>query len=187
MMEQVILVDEKDNETGVMPKLEAHQKGILHRAFSVFIFNSKGELLLQQRALNKYHSAGLWSNTCCSHPLPGESINDAANRRLAEEMGLSCKIYPAFSFIYKADLYNDLVEHEYDHVFIGTSDAVPVISKDEVAQSKYIDVQSLTEDMIKNPSTYTAWLRICFERVVEYNGKSSLPVIPTVGEHEGST
>ena len=171
MTEQVILVDENDHETGLMLKLEAHQKGFLHRAFSVFIFNSKGELLLQKRALNKYHSAGLWSNTCCSHPRPGESIHDAANRRLREEMGLSCEINPAFGFIYKADLDNDLIEHEYDHVFIGTSDVGPVINKDEVAKSKYIDIQSLTEDMVKNPDSYTAWLRICLERVVQFKGK----------------
>ena len=176
MMEQVILVDENDHETGLMPKLEAHQKGFLHRAFSVFIFNSKGELLLQQRALNKYHSEGLWSNTCCSHPRPGESINDAANRRLAEEMGLSCEIYPAFGFIYKADLDNDLIEHEYDHVFIGSSDVAPVINNEEVENSKYIDIQSLSKDMIDNPGSYTAWLRICFERVLEHKKNTEISI-----------
>jgi len=174
MMEQVILVDENDHETGVMPKLEAHQKGVLHRAFSIFIFNTKGDLLLQRRALNKYHSAGLWSNTCCSHPFPGEFIHDAANRRLIEEMGLSCEIYPAFSFIYKADLDNDLIEYEYDHVFMGTSDTFPVLNKDEVAQSKYIDIQSLSKDLIENPGTYTAWLRICFDSVLQHKEKGEL-------------
>jgi isopentenyl-diphosphate Delta-isomerase len=117
-MENVILVDIHDNQTGVMEKLEAHQKGLLHRAFSVFIFNSNYEILMQRRSLNKYHSAGLWTNTCCSHPRPGEATDSAANRRLKEEMGLACALKEQFSFIYKASFDNDLTEHELDHVLI---------------------------------------------------------------------
>lgn len=123
-MEYVVLVDEQDKETGTMEKLQAHLNGRLHRAVSVFLFNSKGELLLQQRASGKYHSANLWTNTCCSHPRPGESAYDAANRRLYEEMGLACELSEVFSFIYKAHLGNNLTEHEFDHVFVGTNDNI---------------------------------------------------------------
>src|ERR1043165_5827412 len=133
MEEQVILVNEIDDEMGVMEKMEAHQKAILHRAFSIFIFNNKNEMLLQQRALNKYHSGGLWTNTCCSHPRPGEDTAAAASRRLKEEMGIETSIAPAFSFIYQADFDNGLVEYEYDHVFIGKSTCAIVPNAAEVA------------------------------------------------------
>ena len=128
----VVLVDENDNELGVMKKMLAHEKGVLHRAFSVFIFNSKGELLLQQRANHKYHSAGLWTNTCCSHPRPNETIKDAAHRRLFEEMGMVCDLKIIDNFIYKANFDNGLIEHEFDYIIKGFSDAVPAINKDEV-------------------------------------------------------
>lgn len=165
--DEVILVNENDAEIGLMPKLEAHQKGILHRAFSVFIFNSKGELLLQQRASDKYHSAGLWSNTCCSHPLPHEATEDAAERRLIEEMGMQVSLRFIFSFVYKAKLENDLTEHEFDHVFWGVSDHEPIINTTEVANFRYINVQELVADMQTHPARYTEWLKICFGEVME--------------------
>lgn len=171
MKEQVILVDNLDRPLGIMPKLEAHQKGLLHRAFSVFVFNSNGELLLQQRAINKYHSSGLWSNTCCSHPFPGELVHMAAGRRLKEEMGLKCVLKPAFSFIYRSNLDSGLIEHEYDHVFFGYSDDLPVINKTEVKDYKYLDVQLLADEIIKHPKKYTIWLRKCITDVIEYSNK----------------
>jgi isopentenyl-diphosphate delta-isomerase len=163
-MEKVILVAENDEAIGEMEKMEAHKKGLLHRAFSVFIFNTKGELLLQQRALDKYHSGGLWTNTCCSHPRPGENTIDAAIRRLREEMGMETEIQPLFSFIYRAEFDNDLIEHEFDHVFSGVSDLLPIINKDEVASWKYISMEDLTADMETNPTNYTAWFKIIFSQ-----------------------
>ena len=139
-IEKVILVDENDNQVGVMPKLEAHQKGLLHRAFSVFIFNSKYELLLQKRASSKYHSGGLWTNTCCSHPREGEEILDAAKRRLIEEMGIDTSLRKVHDFIYKAELDNDLTEHEFDHVLYGIYNEDPIINKDEADDFKWIDI-----------------------------------------------
>ena len=132
MHSKVILVDENDVEKGIMDKMEAHQKGVLHRAFSVFVFNYAGELLLQQRADHKYHSGGLWTNTCCSHPAPGEKIADAAVRRLYEEMGFNCELAHSFSFIYKAHFQNGLTEYEFDHVYIGYSDSIPALNKEEL-------------------------------------------------------
>src|SRR5688572_25752718 len=132
LMEEIILVDEQDNAIGTMEKMEAHRRGVLHRAFSVVLFNSSGDLLLQRRAENKYHSGGLWTNTCCSHPLPTESIRDAAQRRLKHEMGINLKPEFAFKFIYKTPLDKNLIEHELDYVFIGTFDGKPVINKEEV-------------------------------------------------------
>lgn len=170
MNEQVILVDENDVPVGTMAKLEAHQKGLLHRAFSIFIFNSKGELLLQQRALDKYHSAGLWSNTCCSHPMPGESSEEAARRRLKEEMGLVCELKHAFSFLYKANFNNGLTEHEYDHVYFGTSDLLPVINKEEVNSWKYVSLTDLQNQIHESPGLYSAWLKDCLEKVRQYRG-----------------
>lgn len=164
--DEVVLVNEHDDEIGFMPKLEAHQKGSLHRAFSVFIFNTKGELLLQQRALGKYHSEGLWSNTCCSHPLPNEATSSAAVRRLQEEMGLQASLQFLYSFLYKAELENGLTEHELDHVFWGISDHEPIINTAEVSNFKYISVEDLAVDIKKNPSRYTEWLKICFEDVM---------------------
>lgn len=160
MMEEIILVDEFDNEIGTMEKMEAHRKGLLHRAFSVLLFNSKGELLLQKRAKNKYHSGGLWTNTCCSHPLPQESIQQAARRRLNEEMGIDLVPTFAFKFIYKTDLDKRLIEHEYDHVYTGVFDGTPSINKDEVEEWKFMDLDSLRQDMKRYPEAYTTWFKI---------------------------
>lgn len=167
MQELVILVDKFDNPIGTMEKLEAHQKGLLHRAFSVFIFNSKHELLLQKRALNKYHSAGLWTNTCCSHPRVNEDNLAAANRRLLEEMGLSCQLAYAFNFLYKSKLEEGLIEHEFDHVFVGYSDEIPKINLSEVADYQYITIENLKEDIKLNPLNYTTWFKICLNQVIE--------------------
>jgi isopentenyl-diphosphate delta-isomerase len=162
MNEYLILVDEQDIPCGKMEKLEVHRLGLLHRAFSVFILNSKGELLLQQRADHKYHSAGLWSNTCCSHPREGEGTEAALNRRLQEEMGLSCKTAFAFTFMYKTHFDNGLIENELDHVYIGISDTQPVPEPSEVKNWKYISLGELEMDLRQNPHNYTAWLSICF-------------------------
>ena len=166
--ENVILVDENDNQVGVMPKLEAHQKGLLHRAFSVFIFNSKYELLLQKRASSKYHSGGLWTNTCCSHPREGEEILDAAKRRLIEEMGIDTSLRKVHDFIYKAELDNDLTEHEFDHVLYGIYNEDPIINEDEADDFKWIDMDSLNEDIKTNGNNYTIWFKIAFEYFYNY-------------------
>ena len=166
-MEKVILVDKTDHQIGEMEKQEAHIKGLLHRAFSIFIFNSKGEVLLQQRAFHKYHSGGLWTNTCCSHPRNGETTIQAANRRLKEEMGMSCALNEEFSFIYKAKLDNDLYEHELDHVLFGTTDSLPLINKEEVADYKYSSFQDIQQEMKEYPEKYTAWFKICFDEVIK--------------------
>ena len=167
-IEKVILVDENDNQVGVMPKLEAHQKGLLHRAFSVFIFNSKYELLLQKRASSKYHSGGLWTNTCCSHPREGEEILDAAKRRLIEEMGIDTSLRKVHDFIYKAELDNDLTEHEFDHVLYGIYNEDPIINKDEADDFKWIDMDLLNEDIKRNGDNYTIWFKIAFEYFYNY-------------------
>ncbi len=161
MNESVILVDEHDRETGIMPKLEAHEKGMLHRAFSVFIFNSRGEMLLQQRALGKYHSGGLWTNSCCSHPRHGESVIDAANRRLMEEMGMKCELTEKFSFVYKAAMEHGLTEYEYDHVLIGVTDVIPTVNLSEVSDYKYVTKEGLKYDIAVLPEDYTEWFKIC--------------------------
>ena len=166
--EKVILVDKNDNQVGLMPKLEAHEKGILHRAFSVFIFNSKYELLLQKRASSKYHSGGLWTNTCCSHPREGEDILDAANRRLDEEMGITTSLRKVYDFIYKAELDNQLTEHEFDHVFYGVFDNDPILNKDEAEDFKWVDMETLNNDIIKNEDNYTVWFKIAFEYFYNY-------------------
>lgn len=163
-MESVILVDDKDIEVGVMEKMEAHLTGTLHRAISVFVFNEKGEFLLQQRAYEKYHSGGKWSNTCCSHPRPGEHIIDAANRRLREEMGMNCKLTPWFNFTYRAELDNGMIEHEYDHVFIGISDEHPKPEPNEVSAFKYIAREALEADIQQSPRQYSEWFKLCFEQ-----------------------
>jgi isopentenyl-diphosphate Delta-isomerase len=160
-MEQVILVDEHDHEKGTMEKMQAHVEGKLHRAISVFLFSTKGELLLQQRASGKYHSSLLWTNTCCSHPRPGETPKDAATRRLQEEMGITCELKEAFSFIYKAELDHNLTEYEYDHVFTGIIDALPAPDKTEVAGWKYVDIGTLKQDIQEHPEKYTEWFKIC--------------------------
>ncbi len=159
----VILVDEQDNEIGVMEKLKAHEQGKLHRAFSVFIFNDKNELLLQQRAINKYHSGGLWTNTCCSHPSPNETIKDAANRRLYEEMGMSCDLKIISNFIYKTDFENGLIEHELDYILTGISNASPQINKAEVETYKWLPISEIQKDIILNPKHYTTWFKIALE------------------------
>jgi isopentenyl-diphosphate delta-isomerase len=161
--EMVVLVNEEDQELGTMEKLQAHREGALHRAFSVFIFNKKGELLLQKRAGGKYHSGGLWTNTCCSHPRPGETPGQGANRRLKEEMGLNCRVKPAFTFKYRADMGNGLTEHELDHVYTGVSDDVPVPDKNEVADWKYITLDELDKQLKAHPKQFTEWFRLCYE------------------------
>ena len=166
--EKVILVDKNDNQIGFMPKLEAHQKGVLHRAFSIFIFNNKYELLLQKRASSKYHSGGLWTNTCCSHPREDEDILDAANRRLIEEMGIETSLRKVYEFTYKAELDNDLTEHEFDHVFYGVYNEDPEINPDEADDFKWIDMDSLHEDIKKNGNIYTVWFKIAFEYFYNY-------------------
>lgn len=161
----LILVDENDNPVGKMGKEEVHRRGLLHRAFSVFIFNTKGELLLQKRAEGKYHSGGLWTNTVCSHPRHGEELNDAVKRRLREEMGLDVTPKFAFSFTYRIEFENGLTEHEFDHVFIGVSDEKPQPDKEEVSEWKYEAPQKTLDDLKVYPMIYSAWFRICFPRV----------------------
>lgn len=168
MEEFVILVDQNDNQVGVMEKMQAHVEAVLHRAFSVFIFNSKGELMLQQRAQSKYHSPGLWSNTCCSHPRPGEKTEAAAHRRMNEEMGFDCNFTEAFSFVYKAPFTNELTEHEYDHVFIGISDELPVINTEEAEAFKMVTLDNVRKEMDEDPEKFTVWFRIAFNRVEDY-------------------
>lgn len=158
-MEQVILVDPQDREIGAMEKMEAHKKGVLHRAFSILLFNSKGEMLLQKRAGSKYHSPGLWTNTCCSHPKPGESMRDATARKLMQEMGIASYTAFRFKFMYRAELEAGLVEHEIDHVFTGTFDGMPVINKQEVEDWKFTPVGELKQDISTNPDRYTFWFR----------------------------
>lgn len=166
--EKVVLIDENDCEIGTMSKMEAHQKALLHRAISVFIFNSKGEWLLQRRALEKYHSSGLWSNTACTHPRPGESYLEAAQRRLKEEMGMNCELRDLFHFIYKEKLDNELTEHELDHVFIGYSDETPKYNVEEVCDYKYIPYNELTNDIHENPDKYTYWFKHVIENVQKH-------------------
>lgn len=163
MEEKVILVNEKDDQLGLMGKMEAHQKAVLHRAFSVFVFNQKGELLLQQRAHDKYHSPGLWTNTCCSHQRDGESNLVAGKRRLEEEMGFSCDLEELFWFVYKASFDNGLTEHELDHVMIGYFDEDPKINKDEAASFKWMLLEDVKSDIEMHPELYTEWFKIIFK------------------------
>lgn len=164
-MENVILVDREDNPIGSMEKMEAHEKGILHRAFSVFIFNEKNQLLMQRRAFDKYHSGGLWTNTCCSHPRVDEDIIAAGKRRLEEEMGFSTEVVPIFSFIYKARLDNDMTEHELDHILVGKYNQPPAPNQNEVCDWKFMDLNFLEEDLKANTDRYTVWFLEIFERV----------------------
>ena len=166
--EKVILVDENDTQVGLMPKLEAHQKGLLHRAFSVFIFNSNHQLLLQKRAVSKYHSGGLWTNTCCSHPREGEETINAANRRLIEEMGIKTNLRKVFDFIYKAELDNELTENEFDHVFCGLYNEDPIINTEEADDFKWIDMETLNNDITVNGQNYTVWFKIAFDYFYKY-------------------
>lgn len=167
MEEKVVLVSETDDQLGLMGKLEAHEKGVLHRAFSVFIFNKSGELLLQQRALDKYHSPGLWTNTCCSHQRDGESSIQAGKRRLMEEMGFTCDLEEVFWFIYKADFDNGLTEHELDHVMVGYYDEDPVVNKEEAASFKWMSLKDVKDDISRNPDRYTEWFKIIFKEYDE--------------------
>jgi isopentenyl-diphosphate delta-isomerase len=166
--EQVILVNENDEQIGLMPKMEAHEKAVLHRAFSVFIFNDKNELMLQQRALSKYHSPGLWTNTCCSHQREGESNIQAGRRRLQEEMGFVTDLKETTSFIYKAPFDNGLTEHELDHIMVGHYNHEPKINKDEVESWKWMDLENVKVDMVLHPELYTAWFKIIFEKFYEH-------------------
>lgn len=170
-MEEVVLVDEHDREIGLMEKIEAHEKALLHRAFSVFIFNENGEMLLQQRAFTKYHSGGLWTNACCSHPRQNEEVMQAAQRRLQEEMGFTTELKKAFSFTYKAAFDNGLTEHEFDHVFIGTYNGVINFNKDEVHRYKYVSIAQIENMLALNPPDYTVWFKIAFEKVKEWMEK----------------
>ena len=166
--EKVILVDENDNKIGLMPKQEAHVKGVLHRAFSVFIFNNKNELMLQQRALHKYHTPGLWANTCCSHQRDGETSVEAGKRRLFEEMGFTVDLKETTSFIYKAPFDNGLTEHELDHILVGSFDGHPDINPDEVASWKWMDLEDVKEDIKSNPDFYTPWFKIIFDKFYQH-------------------
>ena len=159
---KVVLVDKSGNQIGLMPKLEAHQKGILHRAFSIFLFNSKNQILLQKRSLIKYHSAGLWTNTCCSHPRDGEDIIDAGKRRLYEEMGIKTELKKEFEFTYKEVLGNGLTEHEFDHVLIGNFNGNPILNKDEVEDWKWMSLEEIEKNINENKDDYTVWFVIAF-------------------------
>lgn len=166
--EQVILVNEQDQEIGLMSKMEAHEKAVLHRAFSVFIFNSKNELMLQQRASHKYHSPDLWTNTCCSHQRHGESNIEAGKRRLFEEMGFVTELEEKTSFIYKAPFDNGLTEHELDHIMVGYYDDAPSLNQEEVKDWKWMSLEAIKNDIIINPSSYTEWFKIIFDKFYNY-------------------
>ena len=167
MQEQVILVDDQDNEIGTCEKLKAHREGLLHRAFSAFIFNSENKMLIHQRALGKYHSEGLWTNACCSHPRPNETVLDAVKRRLPEEMGISCDLQKAFCVCYNVQVSQNLIEHEYDHVFIGTFNGDTIRpNPDEVAAYRWIAKDDLLEEMSYAPQTFTKWFHLALPKVL---------------------
>ena len=165
---EVVLVNEADKQVGTMEKMAAHEQGLLHRAFSVFVFNSKGEMLLQQRAPGKYHSGGLWTNACCSHPLPGEDIKEGALRRLKEEMGFSTGLEKIFDFTYKAAFRNGLTEYEFDHVFAGYYDGNPDPNAEEVSDYAFKSMDEIRETLKTDPSRYTAWFHIAFPLVEKW-------------------
>lgn len=167
MKQEVILVDVNDRETGVMEKLEAHRQGVLHRAFSVFIFNSRGEMLIHQRAAGKYHGAGLWTNACCSHPLPGEKLENAVARRLLQEMGMYCKVKKVFDFVYRAEVENGLIEYEFDHVYVGMTDADPVPDKSEVQAWAWRSPDEILDELYAEPERYTVWFAKAFPKVLQ--------------------
>lgn len=166
--QHIILVNEKDEPIGTMEKMEVHQKALLHRAFSVFLFNTKGEMLLQRRSLKKYHSGGLWTNACCSHPYPEEDTLVAAQRRTKEELGIDVMLKPAFSFVYKASLDNGLTEHEFDHVFIGTNTSKINADPEEVGDYAYLDMAYLKQHIEQYPLKYTVWFKIAFPLLEKY-------------------
>ncbi len=167
-IDYVILVNQQDEPIGLMEKIEAHQKALLHRAFSVFVINNQGELMLQQRAKSKYHSPLLWTNTCCSHQRPNETNLEAGSRRLREEMGFETNLLELFSFIYKAPFDNGLTEHELDHVMIGYYNEEPNINKDEVENWKWLKVEAVKEDIKQHPDNYTVWFKIIFEKFDQF-------------------
>ena len=166
-MQQVVLVDEQDKEIGSMEKMEAHRNALLHRAFSVFIFNPSGEMLLQRRALGKYHSGGLWTNACCSHPGPGEAVLDAAQRRLREEMGFSTPLEKVFDFVYKESFDNGLTEYEFDHVFVGRYDGKIFPDREEVEDYRYQTIEKVRESLKAHPERYTVWFPIAFQALLD--------------------
>ena len=167
-MEEVILVNENDEQVGTMEKMEAHRKAVLHRAFSVFVFNNKGEMLLQQRATSKYHSGGLWTNACCSHPRPGEETANAAHRRLHEELGFTTDLQKAFSFTYNAPFDNGLTENEFDHVFVGNFDGKINPSPSEVQDFCYKKMEDISLSIQSHPQKYTAWFHLAYPKIVEW-------------------
>jgi isopentenyl-diphosphate Delta-isomerase len=171
-LNNVILVDESDVEVGIMEKMQAHQEGVLHRAFSIFILNSRGDMLLQQRSDEKYHSGGLWTNACCSHPSPGEENIDAAHRRLAEELGFDTHLNKIFSFTYRAEFGNGLVENEFDHVFLGFYDGPVFFNPLEVKSVAYYGIDQVRKELEENPGKYTEWFRIAFPKVETYIASS---------------
>ncbi len=166
-MTRVILVDGQDEELGVLDKLRAHELGLLHRAFSTFIFDSEGRLLLQRRAREKYHSGGLWSNSCCGHPQPGELLLDSARRRLREEMAIDCGLTDVFCFQYRTELPNGLIEHEFDHVLTGVSDAIPRPDPREVEAWRRRRLDAVQRDLANDPTAYTAWFAPAFHGLIE--------------------
>ena len=164
MSEQIILVDSDDNNIGSMEKMETHRKGLLHRAFSIFIKNSKGEFMLQKRADDKYHSGGLWTNTCCGHPRDGEELESAAHRRLAEEMGFDCQFEEIFYFQYKTGFADGLIENEIDHIFVGVYDSEPVLNPTEASNFKWMSIEEIKKDVAENPDKYTYWFKIALQK-----------------------
>ena len=166
--QELILVNEKDEETGSMQKMEVHQRGLLHRAFSVFLFDKQGRMLLQQRAEGKYHGAGLWTNACCSHPYPGENVAQGALRRLKEELGIQTELEKIFEFIYRAEVENNLVEHEFDHVFAGYFEGDLVPDPGEVMSTRYQEIDQIEEELQKFPERFTTWFRIAFPKIKEW-------------------
>ncbi|RZK49739.1 MAG: isopentenyl-diphosphate Delta-isomerase [Pedobacter sp.] len=164
---KVVLVDEKDTVLAEMDKLKAHQQGLLHRAFSVFIFNKKEQLLLQQRAQEKYHGGGLWTNTCCSHPQWGDNVKESAEERLHMEMGLDCTLIYSHAFMYKVAVENNLIEHEYDHVFYGFSDQKPILNKAEVQAYKWLSIEEINQELLTHPEQYTYWFKLAFPKVIK--------------------
>jgi len=179
--DKIILVNEHDDMVGVMYKMEAHKQGLLHRAFSVFIFNRKGEMLLQQRALTKYHSGGLWTNACCSHPMPGEKTIDAAERRLTEELGFKTPLEKIFDFVYRAEFDNGLTEHEFDHVFAGEYEGKLHVDPDEVKDFCYKGIAEIRNMLQEHPKKFTAWFAIAFPKIEDWwKDRYANPTIATI-------
>lgn len=176
MSEEVTLVNQRDQAIGASEKIQAHVDGALHRAFSIFVFNQAGEVLLQRRARDKYHSKGLWSNTCCGHPRPNEGLSKAAHRRLQEEMGFDCALEKAFSFIYKAELENNLVEHEFDHVFVGSYQGDPVLNAEEADEFQWMSIDKLKASLVEDAESYTYWLNHSFEMLLSHLEQHPLAV-----------